>query len=90
MASRKNRQIILKESEIRKIKKEVTNSAVRDAFVLLFTVLHDKHGFGSKRLNEVVKEVTELAGIINDPKCGVSIDKLNDVLRNELGVNVMG
>ena len=42
MAKKKNPQIILKQSDVRRIKEEVTRSATENAFVLFFTVLHDK------------------------------------------------
>ena len=86
MAKKKNPQIILKQSDVRRIKEEVTRSATENAFVLFFTVLHDKWGFGRKRLTRVFKQVEALASMVNETPHTVTVERLKKALTEELGV----
>ena len=86
MAKKKNPQIILKQSDVRRIKEEVTRSATENAFVLFFTVLHDKWGFGRKRLTRVFKQVEALASMVNETPHTVTVEQLKKALTEELGV----
>ena len=86
MAKKKNPQIILKQSDVRRIKEEVTRSATENAFVLFFTVLHDKWGFGRKRLTRVFKQVEALASMVNETPHTVTIEQLKKALVDDLGV----
>ena len=86
MAKKKNPQIILKQSDVRRIKEEVTRSATENAFVLFFTVLHDKWGFGRKRLTRVFKQVEALASMVNETPHTVTIEQLKKALTEDLGV----
>lgn len=86
MAKKKNPQIILKQSDVRRIKEEVTRSATENAFVLFFTVMHDKWGFGRKRLTRLFKEVEYLASMVNETPHTVTIEQLKKSLVEELKV----
>ena len=86
MAKKKNPQIILKQSDVRRIKEEVTRSATENAFVLFFTVLHDKWGFGRKRLTRVFKQVEALASMVTETPHTVTIEQLKKALVEDLGV----
>ena len=86
MAKKKNPQIILKQSDVRRIKEEVTRSATENAFVLFFTVLHDKWGFGRKRLTRVIKQVEALASMVTETPHTVTIEQLKKALVEDLGM----
>ena len=73
MAKKKNPQITLKQSE--------------NAFVLFFTVMHDKHGYGQKRLARLFKEVEYLASMVNETPHTVTIEQLKKALRDETRID---
>ena len=87
MAKKKNPHIILKQSDVRRIKEEITRSATESAFVLFFTVMHDKWGFGHKRLTRVFKQVEELASMVNETPHTVTIEQLKKSLIDDLGIS---
>lgn len=62
-------------------------SAHKLAMLLVLTVLHDKHGFGTKRLEKVLEEVNDLLDSFN--KGYISIDDLNGTLHEETGIKVI-
>ena len=76
MAKKKNPHITLKQSDIRRIKSEVTRSATENAFVLMFSVLHDKWGFGRKRLKRLLQQVEYRASMVNETPHTVTIEQL--------------
>lgn len=86
MAKKKNPHITLKQSDVRRIKAEVTRSATENAFILFFTVMHDKHGWGRKRLFRLFKEIEYLASMVNDTPHTVTIEQLKKQLEEELNV----
>lgn len=87
MAKKKNPHITLKQSDVRRIKEDVTRSATENAFVLFFTIMHDKHGYGRKRLTRLFKEVEYLASMVNETPHTVTIEQLKRALRDETGVD---
>lgn len=87
MAKKKNPSVSLKKSDVERIKKTVTSDAVNSAFTIFFTVMHDKWGFGRKRLSRMFKQITELSEMVNEtPRC-VTIDQLKKALKDELGID---
>ena len=87
MAKKKNPSVSLKKSDVERMKKAVTQDAVNSAFTIFFTVMHDKWGFGRKRLSRMFKQVTELSEMVNEtPRC-VTIDQLKKALKDELGID---
>ena len=86
MAKKKNPHITLKQSDVRRIKEEVTRSATEGALVLFFTVMHDKHGYGRKRLKRLFKEVEYLASMVNETPHTVTIEQLKKSLVEDLGI----
>jgi hypothetical protein len=87
MAKKKNPQITLKQSDVRRIKEDVTRSATENAFVLFFTIMHDKHGYGRKRLTRLFKEVEYLASMVNETPHTVTIEQLKKALKDETGID---
>ena len=88
MAKKKNPHITLKQSDVRRIKEEVTRSATESAFVLFFTVMHDKWGFGRKRLARVFKQIEELASMVNETPHTVTMEQLKRSLVEEMGIKL--
>ena len=88
MAKKKNPSVSLKASDIRRMKREITNDAVRSAFIIMFTVLHDKWEFDHEDLAKVLKQTTELAEMINQTPHHVTIEQLEKVLREELNIKL--
>ncbi len=88
MAKKKNPHITLKQSDVRRIKEEVTRSATESAFVLFFTVLHDKWDFGPKRLARIFKQVEELSSMVNETPRTVTIEQLKRSLVEDLGIEL--
>ena len=87
MAKKKNPSVSLKKSDVERMKKAVTQDAVNSAFTIFFTVMHDKWGFGRKRLSRMFKQITELSEMVNEtPRC-VTIDQLKKALKDELGLD---
>ena len=86
MARKKNPTVVLKESDVRRIKEKATKESVEKAFVIFFSVLHDKWGFGQKRLARMLKHVTDLGNMLDEkPRC-VTLQQLEEVLQDELGI----
>ena len=84
MSKKKNPQIILKESQLKKIKAECTNKAVDDALAIFLTVMHDKEGYGKTRMQRLHRRIEELANTVSDGY--VTIEKLKKALKDECGV----
>ncbi len=57
------------------------------AMLLTMTILHDKCGYGTKRLERFIKEYKELLDSYN--KGYISMDDLNQVLKDEVGMEVL-
>ena len=55
--------------------------------LLALTVLHDKFGFGKKRIDRFLKEYNELLDSYS--KGYISADDLNEVLLEEVGMKVL-
>ena len=86
MVRKKNPSVSLRGSDIRRMKKEVTEDAVNRAFVIFFTVMHDKWGFGQKRLGRMLKQIIDLGNMLDEtPRC-VTIEQLKKTLKEELGI----
>lgn len=83
---KKNRTIQLRESNIKKMKREASDNALKYAFVLFLTVMRDKEGYGVKRLQRVYDHIQDLADSIT--KGYVNLFDLEKVLREEANINV--
>lgn len=62
-------------------------SAHKLNLLLFFTVLHDKHGFGKKRLEKVSSQVNDLMYSYN--KGYINLEDLNSTLYEETGINIL-
>ena len=88
MAKKKNPQIQLRRSDIDRMKKEITDDAVKSAFAIFLMVMHDKWGFGMKRLNRLFKNICELSEQVGDGY--VSTAQLKKILKEEMGIVIEG
>lgn len=66
---------------------KLIDSTQKVNMLLTLTVLHDKFGFGSKRIERLVREYKEL--LDSYEKGYISPDDLNKVLWEEVGVKVL-
>ena len=89
MAKKKNPQIVLKQSDVRRIKEQTTKTAVENAFVLFFTVLHDKWDFEYEQLSKCFRQVEELASMVNEAPHTVTIEQLKKALTEDLGIKIV-
>lgn len=87
MAKKKNAHIWLRESDLRRIERECTHNATNYAIILLLSVLHDKWGFGSKRLAKVLSQTDELADSISNGY--VKLEDLRSMIEDECGIRVI-
>ena len=81
---KKNPQIILKESQLKKIKSECTNKAVNDALTIFLTVMNNKEGYGKTRIKRLYKRIEELSDTVSDGY--VTIERLKKALEDECGI----
>lgn len=75
------------QADIQKAKKDATSEAISFAWAILFTVLHDKEGWGKVRLQRLWSEVGELSDSI--AKGYVSVTDLKHTLKEEMGVELI-
>ena len=87
MAKKKNPSVVLKQSDIKRMKEEIRDDAINKAFILFFTVMHDKWGFGQKRLARMLKQIDELSAMVNETPHTVTIEQLKKSLREELKID---
>lgn len=76
----------LRESDIRRIKKEAADAAVRYALVLFLNVMRDTEGYGVKRLKRVYEAIEYLADSVS--RGYVKLQDLEQVLKDEANINI--
>ena len=81
------RRIPATRADIQKAKKDATSEAISFAWAIMFTVLHDKEGWGKVRLQRLWSEVGELSDSI--AKGYVSVTDLKHTLKEEMGVELV-
>lgn len=57
--------------------------------ILTNWILHDKWGFGGKRLLKFQDEMARLCACVNDPACGVTVDGIGLQLKEETGFDTV-
>lgn len=88
MKKKKNPHINLRRSDVERIKRELTDEAVKNAFAIFLIVMHDKWGFGMKRLNRLFKHICDLSEQVGDGY--ISTAEIKKILRDEMGINIVG
>ena len=81
---KKNPHVMLRESDIRRIKRECTEEATNYAIILLLSVMHDKHGYGKERLARVLDQLDSLADSVS--KGYVKLADLRYMIEDECGI----
>lgn len=84
---KKNPNITIRESDIRRLKKECTENATNYAIILLLSVMHDKWGFGKKRLSRILSQLDSLADGISGGY--VNLKDLRTMIEDECGIVVI-
>lgn len=74
------------QADIGKAKMAATTNAIRASWVIMFTCLGDKHGWGKIRLKRLWDDVERLSDSVI--KGYVSIEELARTLKEEKGVEV--
>lgn len=87
MAKKKNPSVNLKQSDIRRMKEEVTRSSVEKALIIFFTVLHDKWEFDQDDLSKMLKQVNELSEMIDQKPHYVTLEQLKKTLKDEVCID---
>ena len=88
MAKKKNPQIHLRRSDVERMKKEITDDAVKNAFAIFLMVMHDKWWFGIKRLNRLFRHICDLSEQVGDGY--VSVAQLKKILSEEMNIEIAG
>lgn len=83
---KKNPVIQMRASDIRKIKTQTTEEALEAAMAIFLTVMHDKEGYGMKRLKRLHKRLNEHAEMVSEGY--VSIKELKEALFDEMGIRI--
>lgn len=84
---KKNPTVTIKQSKLDSLQEEWNRDGVVKAMVLMFTVLHDKEGYGQKRLRRVFNQTVELAQTVNERY--VSIKELQEALLEDIDVRIV-
>lgn len=86
MAKKKNPAVVMKQSDIKRMKAEITKSSVEKALIIFFTIMHDKWGFGQNRLAKLLQQIIDLSEMIDQTPHYVTLEQLKKTLRDELGI----
>ena len=78
----------LRESDIRRIKKEVADDAIRYATVIFLSVMRDNEGYGVKRLKRIYEGAEYLADSIS--RGYVKLSDLEQALKDEADIEKQG
>lgn len=87
MKAKKNKHLVLRESELRKMKAQANTEAVYMALVMFFTVLYEEFEFDTEKMNEVYGCIGRLSEAISEER--VSYADLDRVLIDEMGVKIV-
>lgn len=77
----------IRDSKLRQLEKKWTDNATSLALISFLTVLHDKEGYGRRRLARVFRDVNKLSEEVNEGR--VSLLDLKKVLEEEQGIVVV-
>lgn len=83
---KKNPCVQIRESDIKKMKRDASDKALKYGLVLFLTVMRDKEGYGIKRLKRIYENMQELADSIN--KGYVNLFELEKTLQEEANINI--
>lgn len=81
---KKNSRVTLRESDIRKIKRECIQNATNYVIILVLSVFRDEHKYGKKRLTRVLNQIDSLADSVSQGS--VKLDALRRKIEDECGI----
>lgn len=84
MKGKKNPVRQLRESDIRRIKKEARDEGARGVTIMFLTVMRDNEGYGAKRINRVYEGMEYLADSIS--RGYVKLADLEQALKEEADI----
>ena len=76
----------LRESDLKRMKREITDDAIRYALIIFLNVMRDSEGYGIKRLKRVYDEINDLSDSVAKGYC--SIYDLEKVLKEEANITI--
>ena len=65
MSKKKNPCIHLKQSDVKNLKNDATNTGIRYAMVIFLYVMREKEGYGDKRLKRLYDEMNYLEQVLS-------------------------
>lgn len=86
MTKKKNPCRQMRESDIRRIKKEAADDAIRYATVIFLSAMRDYEGYGVKRLKRVYESIEYLADSVR--RGYVKIADLEKALKDEADIHI--
>ena len=85
---KKNKVLQIRESDIKKIKRETMSKAIDYATIIFLNVMRDSEGYGKHRLQRVYDAINDLSDSIAKGYC--SLYDLEKVLKDEANIVVSG
>lgn len=76
------------QADVNKAKKEAREVAIHTAYAIFFTVLHDKEGWGVKRMARLWEHINDLSESVVQGY--VTIQDLEKTLYEEVGIELKG
>ncbi len=86
MAKQNPRRRPATQADVEKAKNQATQEAVRNCWIIMFSVLRDKRGFHGEDLKEIWDGVESLSQSVVQKYC--SIPDLRKALLDEEGINI--
>ena len=83
---KQNPCIHLKQSDVKNLKNDATNTGIRYAMVIFLYVMREKEGFGDKRLKRVYDEMNDVVDSINNGY--INLNDLEQVLSLEYDLTI--
>ncbi len=84
MAKKRNPRELVPWGVLDKERKRIRDEAINWAYVVMFTAMRDKHGYGFKRLNRLYNDINYIADSI--AKGYVKLQDLKKELEDKMGI----
>ena len=86
MSKKQNKTMQMRQSDIKRMQKQIVDDATRYSYIVILNVMRDYFGFGPKRLKRVFDAITTLSEEICEGR--ISFKDLEQVLYDEAGILV--
>lgn len=84
MAKKANPRMMVPLMQLDKERKKIRDEAVNWAYIIMFTAMRDKHGYGIVRLNRLYNDINYIADSIS--KGYVKLQDLKKELEDKMGI----